>query len=542
MRKKKLLPIWLMMAFFLLSCGLITQALPGAEASPTPTLSPELPSPTQPLTQATVAPPTDTPVPVPTETPAPSPFPSPTEEPTPEEPGEFVFRTHPDGGLFAGDLVSFEVIPPRGFETDERQLQIQIHALGAPELAPVDFRPYGIARRMQATLIWAWDTQGLDPGAYRMTLTVLPEGPTWEEEVFLRPTAELPPPEPYAEWAAVETNCCIIHYITGTEAERDLTYLMEEAERQAELAVQRIGGGFEEPIIITMLPRVLGHGGFAGREISISYLDRNYAGTNFAMVLHHEMIHILDGRLGGEWRPPAFVEGVAVYLSGGHFKPEPIMPRAAALLELPGEDPDDHYGWFIPLRVLVDDFYATQHEIGYLQAAALLGYMEERWGWEAFDTFYRSISRPEDPVEHVQVIEAALFQNFGISLDELEGDFIKALSEELVTAEHIEDVRLTVEYYDTLRRYQRAFDPSAYFRTAWLLWNEDMRNRGVVADYLRRPEAPENLAIENLLLGANLRFMEGDYSGAQHFLDAIHASLDILIESEAELVPVNGQH
>jgi hypothetical protein len=525
-----------------MSCGLITRVIsasaPFSTPSPTPGLvspAPDAPdgSPTTALT------PTSTETPVPTPIPTEMPDPTATASPGPTDSIEDVFyiRTHPDGGLFVGDLVSFEVIPPAGFDAADKELVIQIDAPGEPELGPTAFAPFGIARRMQATMIWAWDTQGLEPGFYNISLSVLPDGPVWEEEVHLRPETELPPPEPLAEWTSVETDCCIIHYVTGTEAERDIGFLMEEADRQAELAIQRMGGVFDEPIVITLLPRVLGHGGFAGREISISYLDRNYAGTNFTVVLHHEMIHILDGRLGGEWRPSVFVEGVAVYLTGGHYKPEPIMPRAAALLEMPGEDPDDPYGWFIPSTELVDDFYATQHEIGYLQAAALVGYMEERWGWEAFDAFYRGIPQPSDTSEHIQTIDAALHSNFGIHLDELERDFIQALSEVPVTAEHIEDVRLTVEYYDTVRRYQRAFDQSAYFRTAWLLWNHEMRERGIVADYLRRAEQPENLAVENLLLGASQRYLQEDYPGTQHYLDAVNALLDV-IERKADLIPV----
>lgn len=538
MRSHKRLSIWLLLAVFLMACGVLSRIAPGADPtpppSPSPTSSPELFTPALPPPPATPIPDTATPPPTPTDAPPPILTPEPT--PPPEPAGDFLVRTLPDGGLFVGDQVSFEVIPPVGMDLAESELLIRIEALDELELGPTTFNPYGIARRMQATLIWAWDTQDLDPGIYTLTFSVQPDGLIWEEEILLHPINEMPPPEPYAEWDSAETSCCIIHYVTGTEAERDLNYLMEEADRQAELAVQRIGGNFDEPIIITMLPRVLGHGGFAGREISISYLDRNYAGTDFSMVLLHEMIHILDGRLGGEWRPSMFIEGVAVYLSGGHFKPEPIMPRAAALLEAPNEDPDGEYGWFIALEELADEFYATQHEIGYLQAAALVGYMEETWGWDAFEAFYRNIPSPENG-SPIQSIESALLAHFDISLDELERDFIASLSQELVTAEHIEDIRLTVEFYNTVRRYQRAFDPSAYFRTAWLLWNEDMRQRGIVADYLRRPELPENLAIENMLLGASQRFLEGDYTGAQNFLDAANAALDILIETEVASVP-----
>ena len=72
--------------------------------------------------------------------------------------------------------------------------------------------------------------------------------------------------------------------------------------------------------------------GLQSDGIWVSYLDRNYAGSNSEIVFHHEMVHVLDSRLGGELRPTILVEGLAVYLSGGHFKYEPLIPRAAALL------------------------------------------------------------------------------------------------------------------------------------------------------------------------------------------------------------------
>ena len=93
-----------------------------------------------------------------------------------------------------------------------------------------------------------------------------------------------------------------------------------------------IGGDFSEPLVVTLMPRVLGQGGFASSEMYISFLDRNYAGNMLEMVLHHEMVHILDNRLGGEMRPTILIEGLAVYLSGGHYKLEDLIPRAAALL------------------------------------------------------------------------------------------------------------------------------------------------------------------------------------------------------------------
>jgi hypothetical protein len=287
-------------------------------------------------------------------------------------------------------------------------------------------------------------------------------------------------------------------------------------------------------VVVTLLPRVLGHGGFASREVSISYLDRNYAGSSFDMVLLHEMIHILDGRLEGDFKPSILVEGLAVYLSGGHFKPEPIMPRAAALLEFPDNGPEENLGWYIPLRELADNFYASQHEIGYLQGAALVQFMIERWGWDAFNDFYRGMLPPEDG-SHASAIEAGLNDYFGLTFDELEQEFLAVLRSEPVTADHVEDVYLTVEYYDTVRRYQKDLDPSAYFRTAWLLDNEEMRRRGIVADYLRTHQAAENVSIELLLVAAHDEFVEGRYIEAERYLHAVNSALDALLEPLPEV-------
>ena len=163
--------------------------------------------------------------------------------------------------------------------------------------------------------------------------------------------------------------------------------LLEILDGQAESASQLLEVGLEsldKPIVVVFMPRVLGHGGFASQEISVSYLDRNYAGRGTPTVLHHEIVHVLDGHLGGGLRPTILIEGLAVYLSGGHFKPEPLMPRAAALLppepgcaqavsvpigQVCGLD------WYIPMDELVDDFYLEQHEISYLEAGALVEFM-----------------------------------------------------------------------------------------------------------------------------------------------------------------------
>jgi hypothetical protein len=278
-----------------------------------------------------------------------------------------------------------------------------------------------------------------------------------------------------------------------------------------------MGVGFTDSITVTLLPRVLGHGGFASSEIHISYLDRNYAANDFGVVLHHEMIHILDARLGGEFRPSIFVEGLAVYLTGGHFKEEPILSRGAALLDL-GE------GWYIPLQTLADDFYLAQHEIGYLQGGALVAYMVETWGWENFQKFYRAI-RPIEGGTVTQAVQAALEEHFGIGFSQLEREFLAYLRRQPFTPADREDLRLSVLYFDVLREYQQAYDPSAYFATAWLLDTAEMRQRGIVTDYLRHPEAEINREIENALIDAYGLILAGQYPQAEEILLSVREKL-----------------
>jgi hypothetical protein len=487
---------------------------------PQATLAQATPSPTEIRPTHTAYPPaTPTPVPPPTVTPEPQ-F---TTTATPE--WDFRVRYHPDHALYEGDLVSFEVIAPQGKDVAGQSVRVEINGQAGESLGPVEFHPFGIERRMQATFSWAWDTSALDPGGYTLTYSIEPEGYQWQESLVLHPASALPSPEPEAEWASAENECCSVHYITGTEAERDLESLLEQIDATARQAASQMGTGLGDRMDVTLLPRVLGHGGFAGDGISVSYLDRNYAGSSFEMVLHHEMVHIFDSRLGGELRPTILVEGLAVYLTGGHFKPEAMLSRAAALLELSGGELEKEMGWYKPLIPLTDNFYPSQHEIGYLQGAALVKFMVQTWGWEAFSVFYRDI-QPHSSGSQSGAIDAALQAHFDMSFSELEQKFLEELKRQEVRPEHIQDVRLTVDFYDSVRRYQQHLDPSAYFMTAWLPDRGEMQARGVVADFVRRPVEPANIILEEMLVDAHRHLMEERFEAAELVLGNLHAELD----------------
>jgi hypothetical protein len=442
---------------------------------------------------------------------------------------------HPDGGLYVGDQVSFEVIVFPQDKTRDSTSQVMVHGPDGSRLGSAGFGPYGLGQRQEAMLLWAWDTRGLSAGDYPLKFTLEPGGQVWTETVTLLPQEALPWPEPQAHWATAHSRCCVVNYITGTAAERDMSDLLHQADDQARDAVQRMGIEFTTPITITLLSRVLGHGGFATQEIDITYLDRNYASSDFGLVLHHEMIHILDGRLGGEYRPSLFVEGLAVYQSGGHFKPEPLMPRAAALL--PSET---GLGRYIPLAELADNFYLSQHEIGYLEGAALIEYMVNTWGWEGFSSFYRDI-HPAKNNSQATAIDTALQQHFQLTFAELEAKFMDALRHIPVTTVLRDDLRLTVEYFDTARRYQQILDPSAYFATAWLVDAGAMRSRGIVADYLRHPARAENQALEVMLARAFADLGLGQYGQVTQTLSAVNAVLDAVQRGDSHPFDGNAQ-
>ncbi|MBC8496605.1 MAG: hypothetical protein H8D37_02980 [Chloroflexi bacterium] len=505
-----------LLLILLLSITLACRAV--VPATPTPTLV--LPSATA---TATLPPP-------PTATPTPT-------KPSLEipDPAAFEIRLHPDGGLYVGDRVSMEVIAPQDADMGA-EYSVQVTTAEGEVLGEAAFAPFGIGGRQQATLEWMWDTAGVEAGAHDLSISILPGDVAWTETVTLLPQDLLGHPESDARWAVEESDCCLVYYFTDTAAERDIQALLESADEQAEHVEGQLGIDFTEPIEITLMSRVVGHGGFATGEIYISYLDRNYTGSDFDLVLHHEMVHILDARLGGELRPTIFAEGLAVYLTGGHFKPEPLMPRAAALLDL--IDPESGSDWYLPLEILVDDFYKSQHEIGYLQAGALVVYMVDTWGWESFSSFYCDIHHPHGG-KHSTAIDEALIIHFGVTLAELEVQFKEALRAQEVTQEYREDVRLTVAYYNTARRYQQAMDTSAYFLTAWLPNGPTMRQYGIVADLLRHPSSVEHITLEALLVSADEYLQTGRYKEAGWTIGAVNRVLNAMEQDEAEPLLAN---
>ena len=419
--------------------------------------------------------------------------------------GQITVITHPDGPLYVGDQVSFEILIPA--ETSDKRGSIEV-TFNGQELGSSGFAPYGIGGRNQVTLWWVWDTHDLKPGSYTLTFTRLPDNTTWTESFPLHPADQVPSPEPDAHWVSTTTVCCNLYYITGTAAERDITTLSREADEQSTVVSAQMGTSLSKRMDIIFMSRVVGHGGFTGLGVYVSYLDDNYIGNDMPILFHHEFVHFYDNELGGDYLPTMLQEGLAVYLAGGHFKPEPLGPRAAALLNL---------GWYIPLTTIADDFYNQQHDIAYLEAGALVKYLVETYGWDAFNEFYRTIPAPESRTVSA-VMDNALQDHFGLSFADLETAYLAYLQTQTVTPDVRTDLQLTVAFFDTVRRYQEALDPSAYFLTAWLPDGSVMRQRGIVADFLRHPEGWDNRLLESLLIRSKRELFSGDYINTERTL------------------------
>lgn len=438
-------------------------------------------------------------------------------------------RLHPEEALYVGDQVSFEVIAPTAKPYLNQPLTVTLTAPPTP-IGSTTFQPFSFDQRTQATLLWEWDTVGLSPGVYTLHFSIPNLHQEWRQTVTLLPRSAMPPAQQTAKWQTLTTDCCEIYFISNTAAHRDIEVIATTLEQTAQALQENIPVSFPERIGVVMIPRLLGNGGFANHEINVSYLDRNYSAGDFATILRHEMVHLFDQRANSAGHPSLFVEGVAVFLSGGHYFSEALLPRAAELV---------HSGKYIPLEKLSEDFYNEQHEIAYLEAGALVAHLSHRFGWQTVWKTYLAMSLGKDETQ-AQAIERALQTELGISVQELEEDFVSELKATAQNRLYTLDIQTLEMYYETLRAYQQLLDPSAYYRNAWMLDAQQMRQKGIVADYLRHPSRAENLVLELLLNEAGRARRSGDYAHAERILGEVPIVLDRIQAQHPH--PFSGHH
>jgi hypothetical protein len=435
-------------------------------------------------------------------------------------------RFHPDPFVVQGDWVGVEVQPfvPSDRMVALRGVKVNVYLGSDTQAAPLaqgKIEYFGFAGNLQATiyhLLPATDLVGeqtftfwLDPD------DELHEGDENTENNLLSVTLDILPAQdkPVREvgmtWQTRETECCYLLYLSGTAAERDIDTIAELANATVQRAETAMQSTAPEKIRLTLLDKVWGQGGFANKDgIAVTYIDRDYTGDELVQVLHHEVIHDLDNYI----KPAMLTEGLAVYLTGGHYKNEPLSERAAAAQRL---------GLFIPLPVLVENFYHHQHEIGYLESAAFLEWLVSLYGKEKMFEFLGNFPQNGSDLRR---LDTALQETFGMNVTEADAAWQAYLQTVEVDPRWQADLQNTIALLDTARRYQEMFVPSAHFAIAWTPPLKETQEQQRTADYTRIPNEAENITIELLLSTAGKAIQAGDEAQAQTYLGAANAVLD----------------
>jgi hypothetical protein len=427
----------------------------------------------------------------------------------------------PDGSVYAGDWLGMEALAD-SLAGDPR-LQMRLDSPDGSPLVEGTLPRSGMGDFWLGQWPWIWNSSGK---AGWHTLYVNPVGGSGSDPggnalrmqfpVQILPADLQPALRRDALWREAEGKCCNYYYLTGTETERDLADLMELTERTYQAITARLLAS-PSKLTVVFLPRLYGQGGLADGEGVLSYMDRNATGTDFPVVLTHEMVHLVaDANFPSGRYPPAFLsEGWAVYITGGHYHtPEPLEDRAAAVYQS---------GAYIPLAILADSFYTAQHETAYIEAGAFVEFLVDRFGWERVYAMFRDPSDVQPPSAGLDSMLSARLQT---SLGECESEWLGTLRARAPDPDRIRDVKFTAKFFDDLRRYQELYTPGSNVSAMWIPDPPTARERGLTADYLPSPGTDESIALETMFRAAQRQAGARDWTGSWETLDAIERVLD----------------
>jgi hypothetical protein len=313
-------------------------------------------------------------------------------------------------------------------------------------------------------------------------------------------------PQP-AAWRERKTAHFDLFYLPDSPAARDIDMLAATAEDAMTYAAQRLDSPATARIRIYFVNRIFWQGGasYPDNELLLSYpdADRNYNAGDLALVLRHETTHALvEQMLGsGEHKGGFLGEGVAVWAAGGHYHEESLGVLASTLIT-------DNVDLYIPPADLRDEFYGAQHEIAYLEGAAYVQFLVERWG---LPKFKRYMAQPDDPAPI-----------YDLDLAALDAAWRAWLAATPHTAADAEAVRLRVRYYDLMRAYEEQRDPPAR-----LLPGQPPSQWGpTLIGLFRRPAAaPENIALERQFVRAGTALWARDLATTRRLLDDLAARI-----------------
>ncbi len=419
-------------------------------------------------------------------------------------------RVFPGPRHFVGDLITVEVA---GYNLNqltngaEPTLSVRDMVLpGDPFVAESPLRADALVFR------WVWDTTGWEPGEYRMAVAFPTQSSSSQRIDFLirlEPSDRRPLQEEQATWAERRTRFSRLYYLTNTAAARDIETLATEVDAAFTDVADRLRVIIPgQPVPVTFIDNVWGNGAYTGDGLVISYTDRLYTTPDVGRVLRHEIVHWTMRPKGTPQTPLVLSEGLAVVVAGGHYKPESIPERAAALLTL---------DLYIPLTDLADHFWEHQHEVAYLESAGLVTYLVERYGLDLFLDLYGSKGITANTPSGW--LDAVFQRTYGVTLAQVESGYLDWLAAR-EPGPQITDFRLTMLLYDTIRRYQALYAP--YQES--LPPVEEAMAKGQVSEFIREPSANFNLGIETALIAAQQALLDHDYPEAERVLMALNTS------------------
>ena len=408
-------------------------------------------------------------------------------------------RAYPGPEHYAGDVLTFEIMNDGSFGDETLVILMTLDNGQATQIATTE-QWYGIL------LPLAFDTAGLS-GKHTLRFTTSDGrlNETYSFEVL--PAEQRPANEKDASWQVHETNCCIMHSIAHTAAARDIDFIAEHFQQAAADFATITGSEIDPKLNVYIIDRMWGNGGFGGDgKLSISYSDRYYGPTvgaeGLETLARHEFTHAANLDWSGGAGVEFNYEGLAVYVAGGHYKPEPLAERGAALLDL---------GRYVPVGQ-----FLNQHELDYLYPAAMLTYIVETYGMEKMWKFLVSDENPQD--FQPGPLEPALQATFGISLEEFDRDF-QAWLDVHEPGEQLEDLRLTIELQDLRRQYQNTYSPSPNFLQMETL--DAVTRPDYLPIVMREARAPANIAIELIIANAQRAITAGAYAEAEELNKSI---------------------
>jgi hypothetical protein len=436
---------------------------------------------------------------------------------------ESVF-VYPVPAVYEGDLVTFLVRPAVPAIVDSSAVVVQVD-VGEHLSLSRSLTTNNLAGSPSALFTWDWDTRG-QVGEQQVTVTVDPADliVAGDEDVTnnqvtitipVLPARARPEREQNAGWLTAETDCCVLHVVSGTAAHRDLNSLRTTVEAAVQDAAATLGVAVQDPLHFYLIDRVIGQGGYASSTIVVSYLDRNYVGEGIAELITHEAVHLLDYQFAPN-RISFLAEGLAVWVTGGHYKVEDIDQRVQALRET---------GLYVPLATLADDFYLHQHELAYLQAGGFIQFLVNSYGWDRVRAFYSDVAADERATPS-QMLNAALQRHFGTTLDAVERDWFAYLDTLPRDPDTAADLLTTIRYYDLMRAYQLKYDPTAHFLQAWLPSARELEERQITADLTRHPDDELNVTLEVMFHAVDRALRQGSVDEANIILDSIERALE----------------